>query len=190
MSLKPINLQPHRLWARRAHRRRFFVESMLLTAMLALVLVLLAVGLMVQRQSLEQTLVDQRESLAKLQAKVKRHHELQQSWLDLQSRRELVNKLWQQQAEVLSLWTHVARALPVGVYLTSLKLSPSGRSLSGVGANEAEALEFEKGLRWEEQGWRHFELIEVHVLPAIDSDMPVRKEFILSSAPTEPKGAP
>lgn len=179
-----LNLMPHRMWARQAHRRRV-VREVWWAAGVVLLLVGAAWGLlMVQRQAQQTLIVEYRQRLAQAQSVALQHQQAKRSMAQIQSQRQAAQALWQHQVDVLILWGQVAKALPAGVYLSEIKLSPSVRSLTGVVTHEADALAMQQALAPSAPGWQAFELVELSAQASTANATATQKRFVLRALPT------
>ena len=188
MKLYAVNLMPHRLWARQAHRRRFVREAAWAGVLLLLLLAASWTALYVQRERQQAQIAQYRQHLAQAQAVASQRQRAQTAIQAIERQRQQVESLWQQQLGVLDLWGRVAKALPAGTYLTTLHWTPSGRSVTGVAMTESDALAFQQALGAPLPGWQGFALQELSAQAAERSHQQLGKRFVMRALPNEQKG--
>ena len=132
-----INLLPHREEARRNRRQQFYVLSVLVLVA-GLVIALAVHTLLAARVDAQQSNNDFLKSeIARLDkdiAEIKRLREQTQSLL---SRKQVIELLQSHRAETVYLFNELARQVPEGIFLTSLKQTGLKINLAGYAQSNA-----------------------------------------------------
>ena len=132
-----INLLPWREEKRR-ERQRQFMSSLLLTAILGVVLVFFTGFIFDQKISHQQSRNElvQREIKA-LEIRIKRIDELERTRARLISRKQVIERLQASRSTTVELLDKLAKTIPVGVTLTTIK--QQGAELSLIGTSQSNA---------------------------------------------------
>lgn len=132
-----INLLPHREEKRKALRQQFFALSGLV-AVLAIVIVVLMHGVIAgyisQQESRNAFLKKEIASLDKEIDEIKR---LKEQIDALVKRKDVIESLQGGRAEAVRLFSELARQVPAGIYLKSLKQTGNRIALAGVAQSNA-----------------------------------------------------
>ncbi len=178
-----INLLPHREM-RRAQQQKAFV-ALLVTAMLA-GLAVVGAGYMIltnKQEAQEARNALLRGEIAKLEAQIKEIALLKDKTNNLLARKKVVEDLQSNRSESVRLFSEMARLIPDGLYLRSLKQTESQLALNGYAQSSARVSTFMRSL----EGSDWFEtprLIEVKA--ASVGNLRVQ-EFSLNVKQTAPK---
>lgn len=132
-----INLLPHREQKRRERRQQFFalIGLMVLVGALAAVVVHTLIAGAVERQEGRNEFLKQEIALLDKEiAEIKRLREQVDSLL---ARKQVIESLQTRRGEVVQLFNDMARQMPEGVYLTSVKQSGPRVLLSGYAQSNA-----------------------------------------------------
>lgn len=132
-----INLLPWREEQRR-ERQRSFLSSLLLTAILGVVLVFFAGFIFDQKISHQQArnALVQREIQA-LEVRIKKIEELERIRARLISRKQVIERLQASRSTTVELLDKMAKSIPVGVTLTTVR--QQGNDLELVGSSQSNA---------------------------------------------------
>lgn len=132
-----INLLPWREEQRR-ERQRQFMSTLLMTSILGVVLVFLAGTVYDQKikhQNFRNELV--KKEIRKLETRIKRIDELERTRARLISRKQVIERLQASRAMTVELLDKLAKTIPVGVTLTSMR--QQGTTLVLVGTSQSNA---------------------------------------------------
>ena len=132
-----INLLPWREEQRRERQRRF-MSTLLVTAVLGVVLAFLAITVYNQKithQNYRNELVQ--EEIRKLEIRIKRIDELERTRERLISRKQVIERLQASRSMTVELLDHLAKTIPVGVTLATVR--QQGPTLSLTGSSQSNA---------------------------------------------------
>jgi type IV pilus assembly protein PilN len=132
-----INLLPWRE-EQRKERQRQFMSSMLLTAILGVVLVFVTGFIFDQKISHQQArnqLVQ--KEIQQLEARIKKIDELERTRARLISRKQVIERLQASRSTTVELLDKLAKTIPVGVTLTTIR--QQGNDLALVGSSQSNA---------------------------------------------------
>jgi len=132
-----INLLPWREEQRR-DRQRQFMSTLLMTSILGVVLVFLAGAVFDQKikhQQFRNELV--KKQILKLEGRIKRIDELERTRARLISRKQVIERLQASRAMTVELLDKLAKSIPVGVTLVSMR--QQGTTLVLVGTSQSNA---------------------------------------------------
>ena len=132
-----INLLPWREEKRR-ERQRHFMTSLLLTAVLGIVLVFFTGFIFDQKISHQQSrnqLV--KDEISSLEIRIARIEELERTRARLISRKQVIERLQASRSTTVELLDKLAKSIPVGVTLTTIR--QQGTDLSLVGTSQSNA---------------------------------------------------
>ncbi|MGA9573650.1 MAG: PilN domain-containing protein [Lysobacterales bacterium] len=132
-----INLLPWREEARR-ERQRQFMSSMLLIAVLGVVLVFFT-GFVFDQKISHQKARNQlvQNEIKQLEVKIKRIDELEKTRARLISRKQVIERLQASRSTTVELLDKLAKTIPVGVTLTTVR--QQGKDLALVGTSQSNA---------------------------------------------------
>lgn len=132
-----INLLPHREEKRKALRQQFFALSGLV-AVLAVVIVVLVHGVIAgyigQQESRNAFL---KKEIAALDKEIDEIKRLKEQTDALLSRKNVIESLQGGRAEAVRLFNELARQVPAGIYLKSLKQTGNRIALAGIAQSNA-----------------------------------------------------
>lgn len=132
-----INLLPHREEKRKAQRQQFFALSGLI-AVLAVLIVIMVHGVIAgyigQQESKNEFLKKEIAALDKDIDEIKR---LKEQTNALLSRKGVIESLQGSRAETVQLFNELARQVPAGIYLKSLKQAGNRINISGIAQSNA-----------------------------------------------------
>ncbi len=132
-----INLLPWREELRR-ERQREFMLSVLMTAVLGVILVLM-IGLSfdqrIQHQQIRNQLIQ--EEIGRLQARIRRIEQLEQTRARLLSRKRIIEELQASRSMTVEMLDHMAKTVPVGVTLNNVR--QQGLNVSFNGSSQSNA---------------------------------------------------
>jgi len=132
-----INLLPWREEQRR-DRQRQFLSTLLMTAVLGVVLVFLAGFVYDQKISHQQIRNDLVKSeIRKLEVRIKRIDELERTRARLISRKQVIERLQASRSMTVELLDNLAKSIPVGVTLTTVRQQGPTLALSGSSQSNA-----------------------------------------------------
>ena len=132
-----INLLPHRQ-IKRAQQQKAFLALLAIVALVALAIVILGhfvISGMKNAQDRRNEFLT--SEIAVLDAQIKEIAELKEKTQDLLDRKKVVESLQTNRAEMVHLFDELARRLPDGVYLKSLKQTGDIMSLVGYAQSSA-----------------------------------------------------
>ena len=132
-----INLLPWRE-EQRKERQRQFMSSLLLTAILGVVLVFLTGFIFDQKISHQQSrnqLVQ--GEIQKLEVRIKKIEELERTRARLISRKQVIERLQASRSTTVELLDKLAKSIPVGITLTTVR--QQGNALALVGTSQSNA---------------------------------------------------
>ncbi|MDD5388056.1 MAG: PilN domain-containing protein [Gallionellaceae bacterium] len=141
-----INLLPHRQ-LRRAQRQRLFVVLAVIVAGLGLAAI--AVGqiqLINAKNAQDRRNTFLRTEITKLDKQIAEIKQLRDKTQDLLSRKNVVEALQGNRAEAVRLFDELARRLPDGLYLKSIKQSGDSIALSGYAQSSARVSTYMRAL--------------------------------------------
>lgn len=132
-----INLLPWREEQRR-ERQRQFMTTLFMTAVLGVVLVVLAGSVFEQRIKHQQNRNDMiKQEIGLLEARIARIDELERTRARLISRKQVIERLQASRSTTVQLLDQMAKSIPVGVTLTSVR--QQGPQLWLVGNSQSNA---------------------------------------------------
>ncbi len=141
-----INLLPWREEQRR-ERQRQFMSTLLMTSILGVVLVFLAGAVFDQKikhQQFRNELVN--KEIRKLEGRIKRIDELERTRARLISRKQVIERLQASRAMTVELLDKLAKSIPVGVTLTSMRQQGTILVLAGTSQSNARVSAYLKEL--------------------------------------------
>jgi type IV pilus assembly protein PilN len=141
-----INLLPWREEQRR-ERQRQFMSTLLMTSILGVVLVFLAGAIFDQKikhQQYRNELVN--KEIRKLEGRIKRIDELERTRARLISRKQVIERLQASRAMTVELLDKLAKSIPVGVTLTSMRQQGAILVLAGTSQSNARVSAYLKEL--------------------------------------------
>ena len=141
-----INLLPWREEQRR-ERQRQFMSTLLMTSILGVVLVFLAGTVYDQKikhQNFRNELV--KKEIRKLETRIKRIDELERTRARLISRKQVIERLQASRAMTVELLDKLAKTIPVGVTLTSMRQQGTTLVLAGSSQSNARVSAYLKEL--------------------------------------------
>ena len=141
-----INLLPWREEQRRESQRRF-MSTLLMTSILGVVLVFLAGTVYDQKikhQQFRNELV--KKEISKLETRIKRIDELERTRARLISRKQVIERLQASRAMTVELLDKLAKSIPVGVTLTSMRQQGPTLVLAGNSQSNARVSAYLKEL--------------------------------------------
>jgi len=141
-----INLLPWREEQRR-DRQRQFMSTLLMTSILGVVLVFLAGAVFDQKikhQQYRNELVN--KEIRKLEGRIKRIDELERTRARLISRKQVIERLQASRAMTVELLDKLAKSIPVGVTLTSMRQQGTVLVLAGTSQSNARVSAYLKEL--------------------------------------------
>jgi type IV pilus assembly protein PilN len=168
-----INLLPWREELRRERQKRFMM-SLMTTAIVGVVLVFM-VGLFfdqkIRHQQFRNDLI--RTEISKLETRIKRIDELERTRSRLISRKQVIEQLQASRSMTVELLDNLAKSIPVGVTLVSVRQQGMTLSLTGSSQSNARVSAYLKQL----------EQNELFLNPELDF---VRSAAARDVSPTEP----
>ena len=141
-----INLLPWREEQRR-ERQRQFMSTLLMTSILGVVLVFLAGTVYEQKikhQNFRNELVN--KEIRKLETRIKRIDELERTRARLISRKQVIERLQASRAVTVELLDKLAKSIPVGVTLVSMRQQGTTLVLAGTSQSNARVSAYLKEL--------------------------------------------
>lgn len=141
-----INLLPHRQ-LRRAQQQRLFVLLALVVSGVGLAVV--AIGqaqLLNEKNAQDRRNTFLRGEIAKLDTQIAEIRELRDKTLDLLARKNVVEALQGNRTESVRLFDELARRLPEGLYLKSVKQTGNNLALSGYAQSSARVSSYMRAL--------------------------------------------
>lgn len=183
MSTIRINLLPHREM-RRAQQQKAFV-ALMFGALLAGAAVVLAGQLaLAQREEVQESRNALLKSeIAKLEAQIQEIARLKEETNNLLARKKVVEDLQSNRSESVRLFYEMARLIPDGLYLRSLKQTGNQIELNGYAQSSARVSTFMRNL--EGSGW--FETPQLIEVKAASVGNLRVQEFSLKVSQTTPK---
>ncbi len=156
-----INLLPHREWARKKRREAFFTHLVL--AVLAGVALsgLLYMGFEARIAAQEGRNQQLQAEIAKLDQQIKEIATLQTELDALKARQDAVASLQADRNLPVHLLNELARRLPDGVYLRSIKQEADGIAITGVAQSQERVSELLRNLSTQSPWLRQPQLIEI-----------------------------
>lgn len=141
-----INLLPWREEQRR-ERQRQFMTTLLMTSVLGIVLVFL-VGLVYDQKTKYQQARNNvlTQEIRKLESRITRIDELERTRARLISRKEVIERLQASRSMTVELMDNLARSIPVGVTLKTMRQQGSTLSLAGSSQSNARVSAYLKEL--------------------------------------------
>lgn len=141
-----INLLPHRQ-LRRAQRQRLFVVLAVIVAGLGLAAIAIGeIQLINAKNTQDRRNTFLQTEITKLDKQIAEIKQLKDKTQDLLARKNVVEALQGNRAEVVRLFDELARRLPDGVYLKSVKQSGDSISLSGYAQSSARVSSYMRAL--------------------------------------------
>lgn len=132
-----INLLPWREELRR-ERQREFMLSVLMTFILGVILVFLIGMSFDQRISHQQTRNQMiQEEIGRLQARIRRINQLEQTRARLLSRKNIIEELQASRSQTVEMMDHMAKSIPVGVTLNTVRQQNNNVRLEGTSQSNA-----------------------------------------------------
>ena len=141
-----INLLPWREEQRR-DRQRQFMSTLLMTSILGVVLVFIAGAVFdqkIQHQQYRNELV--KTEIRKLEGRIKRIDELERTRARLISRKQVIERLQASRAMTVELLDKLAKSIPVGVTLVSMRQQGTTLVLAGTSQSNARVSAYLKEL--------------------------------------------
>jgi len=141
-----INLLPWREEQRR-ERQRQFMSTLLMTSILGVVLVFLAgtvYNQKIKHQQFRNELV--KKEIRKLETRIKRIDELERTRARLISRKQVIERLQASRAMTVELLDKLAKSIPVGVTLQSMRQQGATLVLAGTSQSNARVSAYLKEL--------------------------------------------
>lgn len=132
-----INLLPHREEKRKAQRQQFFALSGLV-AVLAILIVIMVHGVIagyISNQEGKNEFL--KKEIAALDKEIDEIKRLKEQTNALLSRKNVIESLQGSRAETVQLFNELARQVPAGIYLKSLKQTGNTINLTGVAQSNA-----------------------------------------------------
>jgi len=168
-----INLLPWREELRRERQKRFMM-SLMTTAIVGVVLVFM-VGLFfdqkIRHQQFRNDLI--RTEISKLETRIKRIDELERTRSRLISRKQVIEQLQASRSMTVELLDNLAKSIPVGITLASVRQQGMVLSLTGSSQSNARVSAYLQQL----------ELNDLFLNPELDF---VRSAAARDTSPTEP----
>ena len=132
-----INLLPWREELRR-ERQKHFMMSLMMTAIVGVVLVFM-VGLFFDQKIRHQQFRNQliKTEIGKLEQRIKRIDELERTRARLISRKEVIEQLQASRSMTVELLDNLAKSIPVGVTLASVRQQGNNLALAGSSQSNA-----------------------------------------------------
>jgi type IV pilus assembly protein PilN len=132
-----INLLPWREEKRR-ERQRQFMSSLLLTSILGVVLVFFT-GFVFDQKISHQQIRNQlvQKEIKALEVRIQRINELERTRARLISRKQIIERLQASRSTTVELLDKLAKTIPVGVTLTSIR--QQGKNLALIGTSQSNA---------------------------------------------------
>jgi type IV pilus assembly protein PilN len=145
-----INLLPWREELRRERQRQFMITS-LMTAIAGVVLVFIA-GMVFDQKIRHQEGRNQliQQEIAKLQIRITRITELEATRDRLISRKRIIEELQASRSQTVELLDKLAKSIPVGVTLASVRQQGPALSLAGTSQSNARVSAYLQSLEHEE----------------------------------------
>jgi len=173
-----INLLPHREEKRRARRQQFFALLGLVTLLSVLIVVLVysIISGYIARQDAKNDFL--KKEIAVLDKEIDQIKRLQQQTEALLKRKETIEALQRDRAEAVRLLTELAKQMPEGVYLKSLK--QEGQRIQMVGWAQSSARVSTLMRNIEASPW--LEKPELAEATAVTVDKRRLNEFIMSAS--------
>ena len=141
-----INLLPWREEQRRESQRQF-MSTLLMTSILGVVVVFLAGTIFDQKikhQQFRNELI--KKEISKLETRIKRIDELERTRARLISRKQVIERLQASRAMTVELLDKLAKSIPVGVTLTSMRQQGPTLVLAGTSQSNARVSAYLKEL--------------------------------------------
>lgn len=160
MSQIRINLLPHRQLKRAREQRLFSLFAALAVGAAVLVVVFVQSWISGVTDKQENRNAFLRSETAKLDAQIAEIAQLKQKTQDLIARKDAVENLQANRTEPVRLLTEMARLVPEGLYLKSLKQTNDEVTIVGYGQSEARAFSFMRVLA-ESPAFKSADLIQV-----------------------------
>ena len=178
-----INLLPHREMRRRGQQQQFFV-------MLGGIVVLGAATWFAVHSYLDERLQDQnarnaylQQEIAKLDKQIEEIKKLKEQTAALLARKKVVETLQSNRSEVVHLLDQLARQLPDGMYLRSVKQTGARVTITGYTQSQARVSTLMRNLESSEY-LENASLVEIRAVAAGNTRM---NEFTMNVSLTRPK---
>lgn len=156
-----INLLPHRAAAKKS-RQVLFQRQLIYCALLGCLLALAAYFLIQQKitaqQQRNQALVS---NTADLDSSIKAMMALQKEWQTLLVRQQAVEKLQIERNTPVHLMNDLAKQLPEGLFITSLRMDNQGVTIKGVSPSHEKVADFLQNMGADSTRFSRPELLEV-----------------------------
>jgi type IV pilus assembly protein PilN len=132
-----INLLPHREEKRKARRQQFYALSCMVTILGGLIVFLVYSVIAGYVASQEDQNVFLRKEIAELDKQIEQIKRLKDQTQALLSRKQVIESLQRDRAEPVHLLSELAKQMPTGVYLRSVKQDGQKISLNGFAQSNA-----------------------------------------------------
>lgn len=141
-----INLLPWREELRQQRKKEFFtvIGGMAIVAAGLVLVAHIYVGLLIDAQEGRNNLLKQ--EIKQVEEKIKEISELENKKEQLISRMRIIEQLQSNRPEVVHLFDEVAKTVPEGLYITSLKQKDKIVTITGVAQSNARVSAFMRGL--------------------------------------------
>jgi type IV pilus assembly protein PilN len=182
-----INLLPWREEQRR-ERQRQFMTTLFMTAVLGVVLVILAGSVFEQKIKHQQHRNDMiKQEISLLEARIRRIDELERTRARLISRKQVIERLQASRSTTVKLLDQMAKSIPVGVTLTSVRQQGLQLWLAGNSQSNARVSAYLRELASNEQfQGPELEFVRSTARPATDVEP---YEFSIKVKLRQPKSA-
>lgn len=132
-----INLLPHREEARRARRQQFYVLVVLMLIMGGVIALAMHTAIQVQIDEQQSNNDFLKSEVARLDTEIVEIKRLKEQTQALLSRKQVIELLQSHRAETVHIFNELARLVPEGVYLRSLKQTGLKINLTGYAQSNA-----------------------------------------------------
>lgn len=180
-----INLLPWREELRQERQRNFLV-ALALTAVAALLLVMVGNHLVNRQIDAQESRNSYLESeIRKLDRDIERIAELEERRADMLARKNVIERLQENRSMTVHLFNYMAETIPEGVRLTSVRQSGSELTMIGTSQSESRVSEYMQNI--EEAEWLHdprLRITEVIDNPELP-DQPWRFELMVEISSPE-----
>lgn len=156
-----INLLPHREWARKKRREAFFTHLVLAALAGVALSGLVYMGFEARIAAQEGRNQQLQAEIAKLDQQIKEIATLQTELDALKARQDAVASLQADRNLPVHLLNELARRLPDGVYLRSIKQEADGIAITGVAQSQERVSELLRNLSTQSPWLRQPQLIEI-----------------------------
>ncbi|MDZ7661605.1 PilN domain-containing protein [Thiohalophilus sp.] len=172
-----INLLPWREELRREQQRQFLtilVLSVILMGLIILAVHLRLAGMIDHQESRNQYLQGE---ISKVEKQIKEINQLEKDKARLLARMDVIQQLQRNRPEVVHLFDEVARIIPDGIHLDSLKQSGNKLVLNGVAQSNARVSAFMRNI--ESSDWLTDPRLEVIQKKGKGNERDSSREFVL-----------